>query len=82
MRQQMAVRAREGDAERVGKRAGNHDPVEESWQRIGELRAAVRAARASIARSPHGHTEGLDEMLLAHHRGFPERTELQLLDAC
>ena len=57
-------------AKRVRERASDHDAVEQSRQRVGELRAAVRAARAAVAHRVDGDPVVFDEVLLAHHGCF------------
>src|SRR5262249_43341731 len=71
VRHQMAVEARIGNLGSIGKRGADERAVDQARESVRDLQAGIRASRTAGAEREERHAEGLDEVLLAHHRALP-----------
>ncbi len=70
VRQQMPVESAVGNLSRVRKGGADERAVNQARKGVSNLETGIRAARATGADGEARNPEGLDEMLLAHHRAF------------
>src|SRR5262249_51061127 len=71
VRHQVAVEAGIGNLGSIGESGADEGAVDQARESVRDLQAGVRASRAAGAEREERHAEGLDEVLLAHHRALP-----------